>query len=237
MPDTIDDVDEHPIIFNEWSIQRILAGEKTQTRRIVKPQPAGEVDSIRHVKGRFWQANEMCSEWEPTLWQEKCPYGQPGDVLWVREAFRMPVGCDDKYTPKEYISSSGYTHGVPGRFRYEADGKRAYEVAGNRDACAVEWGRKRPPIHMPRELCRLRLRVEDVRVERACDISHNDAIQEGIPDPLRFDKMPKDINEIDLTGDGSAQQLAFKALWEQLHSRGKWGFWVWVVEFTRINNA
>jgi len=211
---------KNPIIFNDWSIQRILAGEKTQTRRIVKPQPAGEVDSIRHVKGRFWQANEMCSEWEPILWQEKCPYGHPGDVLWVREAFRMPVGCDDKYTPKEYVSSSGYTHGVPGRFRYEADGKRACEVAGNPDVFAVEWGRKRPPVHMPKELCRLFLRVEDVRVERVQEISGKDARAEGC--------LP------DTQSDGAAR-LEFCHKWNETHSDGAWerNDWVWVVEFAR----
>jgi hypothetical protein len=226
---------KNPIIFNDWSIQRILAGEKTQTRRIVKPQPAGEVDSIRHVKGRFWQANEMCSEWEPILWQEKCPYGQPGDVLWVREAFRMPVGCDDKYTPKEYVSSSGYTHGVPGRFRYEADGKRAYEVAGNRDACAVEWGRKRPPIHMPRELCRLRLRVEDVRVERVQEIGFEESLAEGMPYPHDPGVMPKGIGSVELDGQRrTIHELAFKALWNDIHGEGAWesNDWVWVIKFS-----
>jgi hypothetical protein len=226
MPDTVDDVDEHPIIFNDWSINRILAGEKTQTRRIVKPQPAEGVESIRHAKGRFWQANEMCSEWEPTLWQENCPYGQSGSRLWVREAFRLSEAADP-LSPSTYVGDNDREDGIPGRVKYEADGMTVTEAHGI-DLPDISWGKKRPSIHMPRELCRLRLRVEDVRVERACDISHNDAIQEGIPDPLRFDKMPKDISEIDLTGDGSAQQLAFKALWERNE-------WVWVIEFARYD--
>jgi len=137
----------------------------------------------------------------------------------------MPVGCDDKYTPKEYISSSGYTQGVPGRFRYEADEKRAYEVAGNRDACAVEWGRLRPAIHMPRELCRLRLRVEDVRVEQLTDISAADVEAEGID-------LPEEAR-----GYSYLATQHFEDVWNDIHGEGAWerNDWVWVIEFARCD--
>jgi len=219
MTDTIDDVDEHPIIFNEWSINRILAGEKTQTRRIVNPQP--DPDRELEIYPYYYDRPVLDGMKYDNRWE---PYPE-GGVLWVREAFRMPVGCDGKYTPKEYISSSGYTQGVPGRFQYEADGKRAYEVAGNRDACAVEWGRKRPPIHMPKELCRLRLRVEDVWVQRVQRIGNDDAKAEGIdPDaPVR---------------DYTACEK-FSHLWDDVHGSGAWerNDWVWVITFSRIDNA
>jgi hypothetical protein len=210
-------------MFNEWSINRILAGEKTQARRIVKPQPPDNADRVEvEANGTLgYFAGETAAFHD----NKTCAYGQPGDVLWVREAFRMPVGCDGKYTPKEYISSSGYTQGVPGRFQYEADGKRACEVAGKRDACAVEWGRKRPPIHMPKELCRLRLRVEDVWVQRVQRIGNDDAKAEGIdPDaPVR---------------DYTAREK-FSHLWDDVHGSGAWerNDWVWVITFSRIDNA
>jgi hypothetical protein len=211
MTDTIDDVDEHPIIFNEWSIQRILEGEKTQTRRVVRPQPADGVECIRHVKGDFWQANEMCSEWDPTLWQSKCPYGTPGDVLWVREAFRLPADNDGKETPKEQVQ-----RGV-NCWYYEATEEYTF-LPG------ADWGRLRPAIHMPRELCRLRLRVEDVRVERVQEISGKDARAEGC--------LP------DTQSDGAARLELFHK-WEDIHGEGAWerNDWVWVITFSRIDNA
>jgi len=221
MPDTISEAQEHPIIFSEWSINRILAGEKTQTRRTVKPQPASGVNSIRHVKGRFWQANEMGSEWDPTLWQEKCPYGQSGDALWVREAFRLPHTYDEM-SPSEYVDE-----GQPHIVRFEAE-------EGDYNAVPKDgWGRKRPSIHMPRELCRLRLRVEDVRVERVQDISSEDARAEGVTG--------KDADEHDSQehSPGEIYRLALRDLWYSIHGSSAWDGnpWVWVIEFSRIDNA
>jgi hypothetical protein len=245
MPDTIGDAQEHPIIFNEWSIQRILAGEKTQTRRVVKPQPPHPEDVTSYGSGdpveEVWKYTGLGGKTPHEPHVVERPY-MPGDVLWVREPFRMPVGCDDKYTPKEYVSSSGYTHGVPGRFRYEADGKRAYEVAGNRDACAVEWGRKRPPIHMPRELCRLRLRVEDVRVEQVQQISQEDAIAEGIPGDYVHGEEDREYTEAPhVCGPkyGGSAITEFRRLWNDIHGDGAWerNDWVWVIEFSQIDNA
>jgi len=213
MPDTIDDVNEHPIIFNEWSINRILAGEKTQTRRIVKPQPHEDVEAIHQDtrQGDYWFAGTMNSEWDPVLWQEKSPYGQPGDVLWVREAFRLIESCDP-LPPSE----------AGGPVKYCADG---WVNTGK----GLAWGKKRPSIHMPKELCRLRLRVEDVRVERVKQISRDDALAEGIKasdyegNSVRF--------EDDL-------RLQFADKWRKIHGDGAWdrNDWVWVIEFSRINN-
>jgi len=222
MPDVADDVDEHPIIFNEWSINRILDAEKSQTRRIVKPQPDGPAKTAEQAGDGSWYWVPVHGTAQTAPGEAfRCPHGKSGDVLWVREAFRMPARHDGQYTPKEYVSRSGYTQGMPGRFKYEADGKRAYEVAGNPDGCAVEWGRKRPAIHMPRELCRLRLRVEDVRVERVQEITAEGARAEGMSDD-----QPDAI-----------ARSQFHNLWNDIHGDSAWerNDWVWVVEFSRIN--
>ena len=228
--------EKHPIIFKGWSIRRILAGEKTHTRRIVKPQPPDDVRSV------MW--DDMGGDWigtvgsrnDPILWNEKCPYGKPGDQLWVKEAFRLPERHDDQYTPKEYVSRSGYTQGIPGYARYEADEKRVFEVAGNPGAPSFKWGRLRPAIHMPRELCRLRLRVEDVRVERLHEISNEEAVAEGVRGFWCDEIQGYDIPDVAVV-DGPPRR-AFAYVWEDIHGNDAWekNPFVWVVEFSRINN-
>jgi hypothetical protein len=225
MPDTASKVteQEHPIIFNEWSIRRILTGAKTQTRRVVKNVRRDNTvkldeNTVRHVTDHL----------------EACPFGQPGDELWVREAFRFPKS-HDTLSPSEYVSKSGYERGIPGRVRYEADGTRAYEVAGLDVAPSLEWGRKRPSIHMPRELCRLRLRVEDVRVERVQEITHEGALSEGI----EMVDGPGDVDKAygrHTEGYTESARFAFRNLWNEIHGDGAWerNDWVWVVSFEII---
>jgi len=222
MSATEEQTTERPSIFNGWSIRRIFANEKTQTRRIMKPQPE-EVDPPNR---QTWTPERKWLRWKKVKQTSgaltgRCPYGQRGDVLWVREAFRMPERFDDQYTPKEYVSHSGYTQGIPGYARYEADEKRVFEVAGNPDAPSFEWGRLRPAIHMPRELCRLRLRVESVRVERLQEISHHAAEAEGVR-VCNPQETPRDL---------------FRMKWNDIHSTGAWeeNPHVWVVEFSKID--
>jgi hypothetical protein len=229
---------KNPIIFNEWSIQRILAGEKTQTRRVVKPQPdevvqgipieftshevvdkeRNELVEIKHGEdgGRFYKEVE-------------CPYGQPDDVLWVREAFRMPAVYDDQ-TP------SWYTEKPVRPVKYCADDtyRTNKEVVGTKP---IEWGRKRPSIHMPRELCRLRLRVEDVRVEQVQQISQEDAIAEGIPGDYVHGEEDREYTEAPhVCGPkyGGSAITEFRRLWNDIYGDGAWerNDWVWVIKFS-----
>jgi hypothetical protein len=227
MPDTIDDAQEHPIIFNEWSIQRIFAGEKTQTRRIVKPQPpqnkvhGPELYTPAKVGpgGKIVPGGDQYGVYGPHgEWGVKCPYGQPGSRLWVREAFRLPHTYDEM-SPSEYVDE-----GQPHIVRFEAD-------EGDYNAVPKDgWGRKRPSIHMPKELCRLRLRVEDVRVERVKEISPSDAHAEGIPRKPRVNGGGEVVGELNPVG-------GFKKKWDQIHGDGAWerNDWVWVVEFARYD--
>jgi len=134
---------ERPILFSGPMVRAILEGRKTQTRRVVKPQPA-------HIPGIGTVLNI------DTITGRACPYGNPGDRLWVREAWahrRWMLG-DASPNPTTV---------------YRADGE---DLKG----CA-RW---RPSIHMPRWASRIALEVVSVRVERLQDISEEDAKAEGI---------------------------------------------------------
>jgi hypothetical protein len=154
---------EKPIIFNGPMVRAIMDGRKTITRRIVKPQPPQETLEMR-LHG---------DEWLP-CWEDddcagcyvahgdmghrrRCPYGRPGDRLWVRETWATPMTepCNraEKACPQ---------------FAYRADGDCLY---------VSSW---RPSIHMPRWASRITLEVVAVRVERLNDISGEDSISEGI---------------------------------------------------------
>lgn len=223
MPDTA--TKEHPITFNEWSIRRILAGEKTQTRRLTGLSEINDSavtwDGAEMMSFDMTQPKALfgrvASNGAVIETEVDCPYGQPGDALWVREAFRLPKSLDD-ISPSEAVKRP--PDGKEDELvKYCADGEdRTWYDAG------IEMGRKRPSIHMPRELCRLRLRVEDVRVEPVQEISNDDARAEGV-DP----NTP--------VYDYSAREK-FAHRWNAMLVKDAWrkNPWVWVISFTRIDN-
>ncbi|NJC38179.1 hypothetical protein GGR60_002733 [Xanthomonas arboricola] len=152
---------ERPILFNGAMVRAILSGAKTQTRRAMKVQP------VRN--GRFWEA--YGAGWSDGMSSvpavpghslaTNCPFGQPGDRLWVRETFSP-------------IHSS-----VDGRL-IEVDYRATYEHGhrmGDHMGIPKLW---KPSIHMPRDACRLVLEITDVRVERLQAISDVDALAEGV---------------------------------------------------------
>lgn len=139
-------IKEIPILFSTPMVQAILAGRKTMTRRIIKPQPGTDVS---------YMANEpldWIGQWYPWKWDTEegesiskhCPFGQIGDLLWVREAW---ANCYNLLTnPFETF------------FLYKADGT----------ANVHRW---KPSIHMPKAAARIWLEVTNIRVERLQDIS------------------------------------------------------------------
>ena len=240
MPKTKAQTDEHPTIFGGWSVRRMLVDEKIQTRRIVKPQPEMVGTGVWAYKGLTFHSDEtMRSRLFRELYRGDCKYGK-ADRLWVREAFRLPEWADD-VSPAEYVSDQRKDAGeMP--VRYEADGR----AAPFHDRVTEEgWGRKRPSIHMPRELCRLRLRVEQVWVEQLHEINTEDVIAEGIG----IDKLRRmySARGLSLSGSKSSQpaeaipkrdwQRAFKWLWNDVHGAGAWeeNLWVKVITFTKLD--
>lgn len=207
---------ERPILFSATMVRALLDSSKTQTRRVVKPQPPDTTIGITtwyHPDPRThfyaWTDNgEGDVELANEGWCKPCPYGQPGDRLWVREAWSTHA-CFDSRSPSS----------MPGlrSFHYWADGDR-------------NTGKKRPSIHMPRWASRITLEIVSVRVERLQDISEADCWAEG-------------IHEVRSAGDdhgdlrGSVRQ-DYKALWESINGDGSWDEnpWVWAVEFKRIGS-
>lgn len=152
---------ERPILMSAPMVRAILAGTKTQTRRVVKPQPrilAGEL--------LCWKDDALTDDQMAAC----SPYGQPGDRLWVRETFSGPW-CMEAQDGIAAAPPSKW--GESSEIWYWADGEPTYG----------DWTRPRPSIHMPRWASRITLEVTGVRVERLQDISTSDAEAEGWPGP------------------------------------------------------
>lgn len=146
---------ERPILFSTQMVRAILDGRKTQTRRVVKPQPTAKnfcSTTGTLIRPQHRMTPDLLIEWES-------PYGQPGDRLWVRESIRPILG---------------YAKDQQGRFPiiYRAD-----QNGFDDDRAA---GKPIPSIHMPRWASRILLEIVAVRVERLIDISEADATAEGI---------------------------------------------------------
>jgi hypothetical protein len=150
---------ERFILFSTAMVRAILHGRKKQTRRVIKPQPDadGFIKSASTGHPQEWKFtkkvfNGVCNA--TTDWI-KCPYGQPGDLLWVRETWGRYERVDGNIL---YL------------YRADAgDDPREYHVAGG-------W---KPSIHMPKRAARIFLEITDVRVERVQDISEEDVLNEG----------------------------------------------------------
>jgi hypothetical protein len=212
---------ERPILFSAPMIRALLAGTKTQTRRVVKPQPqpnggAGlsPVAPYKNSQGNWaWVLAATGHGSGGNLFA--CPYGQPGDRLWVREAWRTTGDdgrCDDM-PPRDLQPHSVW---------YEANGMAP------RDECT---GKLRPSMFMPRWASRILLEVTGVRVERLQAISEADCWAEGIE---RSKESPTQASTI--FSDYASPRTAYMHLWESINGPGSWDAnpWVWAVSFRRL---
>jgi len=220
----------HPIIFSGPSVLAILEGRKTQTRRVVKPQPVRvsgmhdlDAEPGETVIFNGWPTKlvESRGKWkraagELTPQAKKCPYGQPGcSILWVREAW-----CD--------IRDGGFDRDVA----YRADAlNRNRQEDGDSQRIREEFGYKyRPSIHMPRWACRLFLEVTEVRVERLQEITPEDAKSEG----MRV-KLPRRRSLTDREVFERRVVEFYREQWDSLNAKRGFGWetnpWVWVVSF------
>lgn len=209
---------ERPILCSGPMVRAILSGQKTVTRRIVKPQfasaPTDVVDGVPSWDSPTNYAGEVQMN---TQRGKPCPYGKPGDCLWVRETFsRSNPGGDD------------------GVYFYRADGRFPSAMGGGCFYGDEIW---KPSIHMPRFASRILLEVTDVRVERLQDISDEQAEAEGIEGCIPSCPGPYDEHgnpECDCMN--LTYKQSFQALWESINGRKSWDAnpWVWAVEFKRI---
>ncbi|HDR9277157.1 TPA: hypothetical protein QDB24_005294 [Burkholderia vietnamiensis] len=206
---------ERPILFSGPMVRAILEGRKTQTRRVVKPAGAHHLFQFRG-KDEARGADEPTGEWAWCSAEHvvsdhiHCPYGKPGDRLWVRETHLAWWKLDEANPAGPRV----FSHVAA----YAADG---YELESGE-----KWI---PSIHMLRAASRITLEITGVRVERLQAISWNDAIAEGIKDPRRAAVRIDPI-------DGTVAQ--FRQLWDGLNAARGQGWdanpWVWVIEFRRI---
>ena len=189
-----------PILFSAPMVRAILDGTKTQTRRIVKPKhlrTSNLVHDVLHLLGP-----ELLSEAA-----RYCPYGRPGDQLWVRETFCELMDSDTHETNLYYAATDETPRLTDG------DGFTSYTKAGRE---ASPW---KPSIYMPRAASRITLEVTGIRVERLQDITSGDAVSEGV-----------------LFTASTNPRKAYEELWESINGPGSWDAnpFVWVIEFNRI---
>lgn len=221
---------ERPILFSAPMVRALLAGTKTQTRRAVKPQP------IANHRGKFAFTTFTDDEGVESYWVNsplwgpvRCPYGKPGDRLWVREnGWERP-----ERTPRMMRDGADTWE----RYYYDADGYTDLELDQFR-----EWGfKRRPSIHMPRWASRITLEITGVRVDRLQDISEADAIAEGCDSfpGIKHDDDAAALARIGPVDFDSFPIARYAALWESINGPGSWDAnpWVWVVEFRRISHA
>ena len=220
---------ERPILFSAPMVRAILEGRKTQTRRIVKPQPDDNGLSFMRNSPLDWR-EEVHGEWRqwkgeiPTgdTWDGPTPY-HPGLRLWVREAF---------YYAGWHMGNNGSL-----RVHYNADGSESEWISCGIEHTVSLVGKKRPSIHMPRWASRITLEVVSIRVERLQDISEADAKAEGCEPAVLLPDDEGLLAEImfDESVDASCRN-DYAALWKSINGSGSWEAnpWVWVVEFKRI---
>lgn len=187
---------EIPILYSTAMAQAKLAWRKSQTRRIIKPQP-------KVTEGGYLTITNFDGMINPEFLSVflKCPYGQPGDLLWGRESFQEYGGANF----------------------YKADGD---EINDGPLGCANKW---KPSIHMPKEAARIWDEVTGLRPERVADISEEDAIAEGIEIGYHtFSDKSKHIAYRDYSKPDnkhedyfSMPRNSFRSLWQLINGKPK----------------
>lgn len=217
-------------------VRAILDGRKTQTRRVIKPQPPldrfGNLDCGRILGPEMYHPAKIDKHGEmypgePVFgvyddngeWGAKCSYGRPGDLLWVRETWAWYDGMGNECPHILYRADNTI---IPADVRKE----RLEIAAAWQDAAMMDYrleDRWRPSIHMPKWISRITLEVTAVRDERLQDISEEDAKAEGVtPSLVGFDL------------DHLKYRAGFQMLWDSINAKRGYDWnsnpWVWVTE-------
>lgn len=208
---------ERPILFNTEMVRAIMEGRKTQTRRIIKPQPidledvswATSSNEPVYIGVGKEQANIQCNILQKVI---KSPKGTIGDLLWVRETFaRLPF----------------INQGVN------------YVYKANPQDLSTKW---KPSIHMPKHAARIWLKVTGVAVERLQDISEKDAQAEGIEEIHPAPFLIRWKNYCDESADLLNEPVdSFRSLWQSINEKRGFGWdanpWVWVYTFEIVSTT
>lgn len=218
---------EHPIIFSGPMVRAVLEGRKTQTRRVAQCMTG--TDFATHHKADEWIISSTILNIAVGLPKKtvsprtgslvRCPYGAPGDRLWVRETFARLEDLKTKDPGTAALLSRAF-------YRQEHSAGLSHD-----DATDLRW---RSPIHMPRELSRITLEVTNVRVERLQEISDADAKAEGV------DQAPYSENRIWIANPANSQRYikTFRKGWDAINAKRGYSWasnpFVWVIEFKKL---
>lgn len=209
---------DHPMLFSAPMVRALLDGTKTQTRRILKPQPkdllgvpSGCKTIAPYVTNDPDPNPDMAYYWrgEGGCWNSSSPIKMPiatGDRIWVRETFKTTPDIDDM--PPSQI-------GVRDRVWYMADGDSPKEL-----------GKTRVSIHMPKWLSRITLNVTDVRVQRLRDICEMDVYTEGAMISPTGPRLGSEVS----ARDNARNQ--FRRLWNSINGPDAWDANPWVVAYS-----
>ena len=206
---------EKPILFNTEMVRAILSGRKTQTRRVIKPQPKEGFTAVcdpyngfyeyRYGAGAFWKTS-LCAI---------------DDVLWVRETWKSATG-----------DPAGGGYALFDTYVYKADGKAKDDYPVDELMVEDRW---HPSIHMPRQAARIFLRVTGVRIERLQAIQTMDAVAEGADARWYQDEWGNPIYE-------NTPIDVFSELWDSTIKKSDlplYGWdanpWVWLINFEKID--
>jgi hypothetical protein len=212
---------DRPILFSSPMVKALLAGNKSQTRRLLPAQPQGGIHPIKHLIRPFDAAPYYQWRWHSKFGANLDDIRTRiniGDRLYVREHWRT-IGSLDSLAPRDIPRSA--------EIIFEAD---AYPKP--------EWrGRFRQAMHMPKWASRITLLVDDVKVERLQDISEDDAIAEGVvKGTASFDydvgTVEKDwwrVPGFEDTGTGISAVDMYASLWEHINGEGAWDQNPWIV--------
>jgi len=213
-------VRERPILFSAPMVRAVIEGRKTQTRRCIK------LTNGVFMQHDFWPSDHQKAPFEGN-WPVKiydtgeeavrCPYGIPGDRLWVRETF----------APHPQSNETVF-------YKATVDIEKGFPV----------WsGPWRPSIYMPRWASRILLEITDVSVQRVQEISEEDAEAEGI-ERSKWEYSCTPYKNYMRGADGysqmdhSAPTASFMSLWDSINAKRGFGWaenpWVWAISFRRL---
>ena len=210
---------ERPILFSGEMVKAILDGRKTMTRRVIKMVP-GILEA--NYKGDILPLPSLVEAYKKA-WLTACPFGQPGDRLWVRETFLENMG---ETTVQRWEKTYPYLKALEEWAHWRELKLRVGHPWIGGDGRPRSGVRKLPSILMPRHASRITLEITAVRVERLKDITVTDAQAEG-------------VTPLGVKGDGRRWRAAFRELWDSINAKRKalgWDAnpWVWVISFRRL---
>ena len=215
---------ERPIQFSEQRVRALLIGQQTQTRRIMKTQAFGPgQDHHEGVHAFDVSANQLHGYKMKSMTDisYQCPYGKPGDILWVRETWRGPI------VPEALMADferDPLLFKTPEFCQYRAD---SAELGHHPEAEQFGW---QTAIHMPRWASRINLEITAVRAEQIQDISEDDIMAEGVQTDTHFLN-----NFFTMNMNSESPKEAYRKAWQKQYGATSWEVnpWVWVIEFQR----